>query len=251
MPLGCPTCDYDLTGLPDGACPECGAVFRHAELMQPRVRREPAIGAWLVVFVIMALVFSAARGVGSSDSGGAIMLAGALVGLLLGTWVMVREDRWRNCPLVLAFVFAVFFGLFMLLRFATGSNWLISKSVMLALVGMSLPVLAARPRWGLPMIALSLVPMATRGAEMFANGLVISRQGYRWTNYDWNVLDVMEGGGRGIEAVDAVWYGVVQLAAWIVIAAIAAGAARISRAPDTRGPSWLARLRQKLRDDPL
>jgi hypothetical protein len=93
--------------------------------------------------------------------------------------------------------------------------------------------------------------MATRGAEMSANGLVISRQGYRWTNYDWNVLDVREGGGRGIEAVDAVWYGVVQLAAWIVIAAIAAGAARISRAPDTRGPSWLARLRQKLRDDPL
>jgi hypothetical protein len=30
--LLCPTCQYDLTGLPEGTCPECGGEFTHAGL---------------------------------------------------------------------------------------------------------------------------------------------------------------------------------------------------------------------------
>jgi hypothetical protein len=34
----CPACDYDLAGLPDGACPECGRAFTWRELLAKRER---------------------------------------------------------------------------------------------------------------------------------------------------------------------------------------------------------------------
>lgn len=35
----CPECGYELTGLPDGSCPECGSVFSHAALRAAREER--------------------------------------------------------------------------------------------------------------------------------------------------------------------------------------------------------------------
>jgi hypothetical protein len=32
MAVVCPTCQYDLTGLPEGTCPECGTGFTHSGL---------------------------------------------------------------------------------------------------------------------------------------------------------------------------------------------------------------------------
>lgn len=35
-PLGCPTCGYDMTGLHDARCPECGSVFTLDQLLVSR-----------------------------------------------------------------------------------------------------------------------------------------------------------------------------------------------------------------------
>jgi hypothetical protein len=39
--LQCPLCDYDLRGLPDPRCPECGYTFEWADLTDPAKRRHP------------------------------------------------------------------------------------------------------------------------------------------------------------------------------------------------------------------
>src|SRR4051794_15887190 len=39
--LHCPLCDYDLRGLVDPRCPECGYVFDWAELRDPARRLHP------------------------------------------------------------------------------------------------------------------------------------------------------------------------------------------------------------------
>jgi hypothetical protein len=37
----CPACRYDLEGLPDGPCPECGHVFRFADLVAAAMAPSP------------------------------------------------------------------------------------------------------------------------------------------------------------------------------------------------------------------
>lgn len=39
-PSLCLACDYDLTTLPDGLCPECGAAFTHVQLRDTALQRE-------------------------------------------------------------------------------------------------------------------------------------------------------------------------------------------------------------------
>jgi hypothetical protein len=45
VPL-CPSCRYDLSGLPDGACPECGARFELLALAREWADRGRAVPAW-------------------------------------------------------------------------------------------------------------------------------------------------------------------------------------------------------------
>lgn len=54
LKLHCPKCDYNLTGLTDSKCPECGATFDLAEL--GKAPRPPwfLVGAWGRVFFLLA-----------------------------------------------------------------------------------------------------------------------------------------------------------------------------------------------------
>src|SRR4051794_13009935 len=40
-PLPCPLCDYDLRGLTEPRCPECGYWFDWSDLIDPTKRRHP------------------------------------------------------------------------------------------------------------------------------------------------------------------------------------------------------------------
>jgi hypothetical protein len=39
--IRCPLCGYDLRGLPQPRCPECGRTFEWADLLDPASRRHP------------------------------------------------------------------------------------------------------------------------------------------------------------------------------------------------------------------
>lgn len=51
-PAICLTCDYDLTSLPDGACPECGSAFTHAHLREVALRRGSRFNRWMRTLLV-------------------------------------------------------------------------------------------------------------------------------------------------------------------------------------------------------
>ncbi len=52
MSLQCPVCQYDVSGLPENVCPECGTAFDPAQLRQPRRSRD-FIQRLVVIFVVV------------------------------------------------------------------------------------------------------------------------------------------------------------------------------------------------------
>jgi len=56
--LYCPTCGYNLTGLTESRCPECGEGFSRAELAAIGGIKHPSIVWFLVVLVLLPVVFA-------------------------------------------------------------------------------------------------------------------------------------------------------------------------------------------------
>ncbi|MCL4197791.1 MAG: hypothetical protein KJZ69_09900 [Phycisphaerales bacterium] len=55
MTLCCPKCGYDLTGLRESRCPECGAAFDLAALAQRQSIRRPR--RWMALIVVLVCAY--------------------------------------------------------------------------------------------------------------------------------------------------------------------------------------------------
>jgi hypothetical protein len=91
----CPTCRYDLTGLADGSCPECGNRFRHAELRaaweaaersRPRTTGHEALYVAAFLALPPCCLIEFPYGV----------IATSLMWVLAVTWCIQQWDRLRQ-----------------------------------------------------------------------------------------------------------------------------------------------------------
>lgn len=119
----CPVCNYDLTGLTDDKCPECGEALKLA--VRPRSGRG---GAWIVgllahagalgFFLIVAIYGLALQHLGVTSmryTGIGLVLTGALMGLwfryrgsitrmdAIGRWALIAGSYLLNAAIVLLF----------------------------------------------------------------------------------------------------------------------------------------------------
>ncbi|MHC4995902.1 MAG: hypothetical protein ACYTGQ_12710 [Planctomycetota bacterium] len=56
--LYCPQCGYNLTGLPEQRCPECGCIFNRAELTAIGGIEHPSLAWPLLILLINSTVFA-------------------------------------------------------------------------------------------------------------------------------------------------------------------------------------------------
>lgn len=92
----CPECKYDLSGLPDGCCPECGTAFTHDGLIalgasrkSPRYHLITTIVAYAAVIVCPGMLLpQAGRGPEAAANVAAVLVLvfGSLASLSLGQW---------------------------------------------------------------------------------------------------------------------------------------------------------------------
>lgn len=116
----CPSCDYNLHGLPDGDCPECGIAFDRKQLSQSRVGRKesftdvfgtlagwpamvwlaliPAISVVLLPFVMLLSAVSGSEYVGIICFSIAIAV---VIGLVLYHTVLICKDLGRQTHRIL------------------------------------------------------------------------------------------------------------------------------------------------------
>jgi hypothetical protein len=106
-PLLCPSCDYDLAGLPDGVCPECGGTFTRAGILaevdpRRRWRRRLRLGWLAACWQIGAFVAACTVLPSWTLAAGSILLTDRTVGVLWwvlmgGLWVL-RAEVFATSP---------------------------------------------------------------------------------------------------------------------------------------------------------
>ena len=92
-PLPCPECGYDLRGLRDGVCPECGqkltySVIRKAQDKRAGVKDPSGFEMKFVLMAIVGLALSAAIGWGIDGAAGVLALGIDFVFTVVIGWVV-------------------------------------------------------------------------------------------------------------------------------------------------------------------
>jgi hypothetical protein len=195
----CGACGYDLTGLPDGRCPERGGAFTWAELVAARDRprgwswRERlvadlglAFGIWLSISTIL---FAPTLGItlhawgyhGGSEDGYIIWITTLWVfaGTWYLAWLWARPSRaagtlWILPPLVLTLPGAVLLN-------NDELGWVMRLEVVLGLAMLSWPARRelAKTLWAVgAVVALAAIPL---GAAYAVTGIAGRTRGEWWS----------------------------------------------------------------------
>jgi hypothetical protein len=241
MAVECPTCKYDLTGLPDGACPECGGWFSHQELAQldqakQRSSRDNAkllrLGVVILIVLVVASGWASTLNHRYEPAGVLAMLALLIYALTMSAQPTL--NKWLARGLVAMPVLAL-----------ASSPANDSFAQIIVLMGAIFCGIGVALAWLHPRIAvvLALIPcfyMAWIGVGITVQGLWRLVAGFKWTDYDWP-FSAHDGYGVGITARDGVWFGpiVIVLAVLLVATVVRVACWRIGlmRAVPTSGSS--------------
>ncbi len=187
-------CDYDLTSLPDGLCPECGAAFTHAQLRDAAIQRGSKFRRALRIVIIwggtcilaaMAFVVVAVL-CGMAALGSVTLAAIAIVGAsLLGAIIDQCLSHDRPTPLATRarteFVVACTISLYA----AVSNGWVSAPFVACVLTITLCQVWRANGRDRGPLIiAMPGVWLLLLASWIVLSGQVRILQGFRFSDWD-------------------------------------------------------------------
>lgn len=182
----CPDCRYDLTGLGDGRCPECGGWFTHARVRQLYLAQQAAkaergkkalVTAGVIALVSIPLLCALNSPVG---------IAGALAFWTLGAaaWFWFNRTTWIAHAYVLL-VLVVPLVLMMLSLAATPyGRW-----ICLVLAAVVFAVCFLAMRWsplvsGVLVFLFGIIPIVMLALFMYAHASVRVAGGHYWSDFD-------------------------------------------------------------------
>lgn len=219
----CLDCGYDLSGLADGKCPECGLRFEHAQLIQharllkirkAEERQQRARKIWelgLVAAAVGAVFFLGSQWAGWICLPEAfVFVIGAWV-LLLAFWMRVVDRAWHlQAHRVLGF--AIPLVLILVVVSATPHRWW-SAPVTIGLIG----VVCVGALRGSPLVSTSFLlvfgalPLMGVGILVWLHAATTIALGHGWTQIDKPTPD----GWKPLLASEAMGIG-----RWITIAGV-------------------------------
>lgn len=185
----CLSCGYDLSGLPDGRCPECGAAFTHEGLFRRATEKAADLrtvlqgltSALVVIAYLLAVGMLLSRIDRQSGSDGGLVIIWVIVAMWVAAWFPILRARPQSFVVVVLPTIASLWELWIMFpvdpyRIALGTS----------VLGLALLVPAARvaPRIVLGALALALACLtAGRGAVLRDAGYDAMFNMHAWTAY--------------------------------------------------------------------
>lgn len=220
----CLDCRYELSGLPDGRCPECGLAFTYAalkRLWQAKQAKKRALPVKVLNFVLLVAMFGPMCLV-SFEEFWVLTAALTWYTLLLACWLYINRNWWIVRSWVLLFFLVVLFHLLFLIA-ATPIG--LYAGVAIAAIAVIICWLALR--WS-PLVSsimlLVLLVLPTGGSGLLM--LVMSNDdlatGRHWSSFDMPT----QHGWMAMPAKDALHGGQMIIVIAVVIAVITLSYAR-------------------------
>lgn len=220
----CLDCAYDLTGLDDGRCPECGHHFTldrlvaaHHFRINERKRRLRNVRhlPLLVAFIPLFLSFGVESYIGFAIST-VLLLAGGI------SWYALNRDRFIEGSAWLLVLFIPLLSMFA--QASTMQHGLTGMAITISLAA----VIAGAALRGSPLIASGLliaglgIPVLFAAAIITFDGVRQLAVGHHWSNFDYPSFPRW----RAFAAAHAIRAGIVLGSAMLVVAVLIALVAR-------------------------
>lgn len=220
--IECPACRYDLAGLPDGPCPECGREFSRAMFdMIEQVRTQNREEFWAslrasarTISALLAVACSLSA-VSSLNEVGAIALVICLAwSLLSASHPPYRGKAWNSSPMHIVFpvIPALLFG------WVAGTlhmqSWLTSHITCTVSIALALGATCTRFRIALVLSAVGIAPLIVRAVWLTMHAIERRSKGWYWTDFDWGRPHQFSSRETAsISTADALWLGPCLIAA--------------------------------------
>jgi len=226
----CPDCHYQLSGLPDGRCPECGLLFEHESLLrrhraleaskaERRHRRKGQISRWALVCGAIGCFIGVTNGWLPLYSAWTFLIVFAgWVGALL-YWTLRADKLWYLAAHRVLLFAPPLVIMMAITRAAPHRVW--SVPILIgALLIVCYVALRESPLVSLTLLMLFLVlPMGVMGLGVLAHAAEVQQVGAGWTELDKPTPD----GWKPMLAVEAEQVGkgmIIGATLLVVVAAL-------------------------------
>ena len=188
----CLSCSYDLSGLPDGRCPECGVKFTYVSLMERAIGNsadradlrsagQGLTAAMLAIAYLLALVSLLSKTDTVGGANGGLVIIWVIVAAWMGVWLPSLRLRPQYLVVVVLPTVASTWELW-----TQFSEDPLRIALVTSVLGLALLALAARsaPRLVFAAMGMTLACLlVSQGAMLREAGVAASTNGYFGTVY--------------------------------------------------------------------
>ncbi len=212
--IRCPNCEYELTGLVDNRCPECGERFFIVKREQA-VRQNGILDTDVSTFVgpllgvVLCMFFSIESSLGA-------LVGAAVLAAAVAYWTRCRDEVWQNERLRILLHAPNFAAVCFFESVLYWNTWTPVHVAVILLLGLAVGVLKRLPHVTAFILKVCAFALCAQAVHFWTVAMRLKLAGFVWTDFDWTV---QPGGGQMAHAAMSV-HGAIWFSAGLIANAV-------------------------------